>query len=170
MKFRNNDLDKLMKKIKVLIGFLLVVSVAKAQSFNEDKNSMVNYLKRLYNSAPFEGVKIVEDYDHQYLVSVLSLDKAKYTSPSLMNRVAQVKAQSQANTYLNGSSISSDLVIKTTEEKTGDKTNTVVESVESIKENSMGFTQGLELLTNFDDEKTKRMVFVYFREMPNTKK
>lgn len=153
-----------MKKLILFItlGFSITVN---AQSFNEDKNSMVNYLKRLYNSAPFEGVKIVEDYDHQYLVSVLSLDKAKYTSPSLMNRVAQVKAQSQANTYLNGSTISSDLVIKTTEQKVGDKTNTVVESIESIKENAVGFTQGLELLTNFDDEQSKRMVFIYYREI-----
>ena len=158
-----------MKKLILFItlGFSIT---ANAQSFNEDKNSMVNYLKRLYNSAPFEGVKIVEDYDHQYLVSVLSLDKAKYTSPSLMNRVAQVKAQSQANTYLNGSSISTDVVIKTTEQKAGDKTNTVVESIESIKENSMGFSQGLELLTNFDDEQSKRMVFIYYREIQKTTK
>ena len=156
-----------MKKIKLIFSFLLLFTATNthAQSFNEDKNSMVNYLKRLYNSAPFEGVKIVEDYDHQYLVSVLSLDKAKYTSPSVLNRVAQVTAQRNANTFLNGSTISSDLVIKTTEQKVGDKTNTVVESIESIKENAVGFTQGLELLTNFDDENSKRMVFIFYREI-----
>ena len=156
-----------MKKLILFIALGFSIT-ANAQSFNEDKNSMVNYLKRLYTAAPFEGVKIVEDYDHQYLVSVLSLDKAKYTSPSLMNRVAQVKAQSQANTYLNGSSISTDIVIKTTEQKAGDKTNTVVESIESIKENAVGFSQGLELLTNFDDEQSKRMVFIYYREIKKT--
>ena len=129
---------------------------------------MTNFIKRMYKATPFEGVKIIDDYDHQYLVSVLSLDKAKYTSPSLMNRVAQVKAQSQANTYLNGSSISTDIVIKTTEQKAGDKTNTVVESIESIKENAVGFSQGLELLTNFDDEQSKRMVFIYYREIKKT--
>jgi hypothetical protein len=160
-----------MEKINLkLLGLLLFSSFfffsnTYAQSFNEDKNSMVNYLKRLYTAAPFEGVKIVEDYDHQYLVSVLSLDKAKYTSPSILNRVAQVTAQRNANTYLNGSTISSDLVIKTSEQKVGDKTNTVVESIESIKENAVGFTQGLELLTNFDDENSKRMVFIFYREI-----
>jgi 6-pyruvoyl-tetrahydropterin synthase len=123
----------------------------------------------MYNSSPFEGVKIVDDYDHQYLVSVLSLDKTKYTSPSIMNRVAQVKAQSQANNYLNGSTISSDLVIKTTEQKNGDKSSTVVETIESIKENAVGFSQGLELLNNFENEKTKRMVFIYYREITNKK-
>lgn len=156
-----------MKKILILFSLFLSLS-AFGQSFNEDKTSMTNFIKRMYKATPFEGVKIIDDYDHQYLVSVLSLDKAKYTSPSLMNRVAQVKAISQANTLLNGSSISTDIVIKTTEQKAGDKTNTVVESIESIKENAVGFSQGLELLTNFDDEQSKRMVFIYYREIKKT--
>jgi 6-pyruvoyl-tetrahydropterin synthase len=122
----------------------------------------------MYKATPFDGVKIIDDYDHQYLVSVLSLDKAKYTSPSIMNRVAQVKAQSQANTYLNGSNTNMDLVIKTREQKTGEKTETVVESIESIKQNAVGFSQGLELLTNFDDETSKRMVFIFYREIQKT--
>jgi hypothetical protein len=152
-------------RILLLLALLFFKFNAYSQSFNEDKTSMVNFLKRMYNSSPFEGVKIVDDYDHQYLVSVLSLDKTKYTNPSIMNRVAQVKAQSQANTYLNGSNISMDLVIKTSEQKTGDKTETVVESIESIKENATGFSQGLELLNNFENEVTKRMVFIYYREI-----
>ena len=156
-----------MKKILILFSLFLSLS-AFGQSFNEDKTSMTNFIKRMYIATPFEGVKIIDDYDHQYLVSVLSLDKAKYTSPSIMNRVAQVKAISQANTLLNGSSISTDIVIKTTEQKAGDKTNTVVESIESIKENAVGFSQGLELLTNFDDEQSKRMVFIYYREIKKT--
>jgi 6-pyruvoyl-tetrahydropterin synthase len=161
-----------MQKINLVLFFLLLIATKNtySQSFNEDKTSMVNFLKRMYNSSPFEGVKIVDDYDHQYLVSVLSLDKTKYTSPSIMNRVAQVKAQSQANNYLNGSTISSDLVIKTTEQKNGDKSSTVVETIESIKENAVGFSQGLELLNNFEDEKTKRMVFIYYREITKKKK
>jgi hypothetical protein len=160
----------LLKKIilATLIILTNILSNIQAQSFNEEKTSMVNFIKRMYNSSPFEGVKIVDDYNHQYLISVLSLDKTKYTSPSIMNRVAQVKAQSQANNYLNGSTISSDLVIKTTEQKNGEKSSTVVETIESIKENAVGFSQGLELLTNFDDETSKRMVFIYYREIKKT--
>ena len=153
-----------MKVFYSLIIFTFINYNAFAQSFSDEKTSMVNFIKRMYNTTPFEGVKIMDDYDHQYLISVLSLDKTKYTSPSIMNRVAQVKAQSQANNYLNGSTISSDLIIKTTEQKNGEKSSTVVETIESIKENATGFSQGLELLNNFEDEKTKRIVFIYYRE------
>jgi hypothetical protein len=153
-----------MKKLILLvaIGFSLP---AISQSFNTDKTAFANFIKRMYISSPFEGVKIVDDYDHQYLISVISLEKAKYTSESTMNRVAQVKAQSQANTFINGSNISMDMVIRTTETKDSTDTKTIIESVETIKENASGFTQGMELLTNFDNQDGTRAVFIYCREM-----
>lgn len=152
--------------MKTIILFLVLISclTAKSQSFNEDKTAFSNFLKRMYNSSPFEGVKIVDDYDHQYLVSVISLEKAKYTSESVMNRVAQVKAQSQASTFLNGATVSMDMIITTKE--TQDSTNnvtTIVETVEEIKQNSVGFSQGLELITNINDSDGLKMVFIYMR-------
>lgn len=153
-------------KIIIILFAIINVNWVSAQSFNEDKTAFSNFIKRMYTSSPFEGVKIVDDYSNQYLISVISLDKAKYTDPSTMNRVAQVKAQSQANTFINGASISMDMVIKTTETTDStSNTNTIVETVESIKQNSSGFTQGLELLTNFDNSDGKRMVFIYMREL-----
>lgn len=150
---------------KCFLIFLYLISYYSfAQSFNDDKTAFTNFLKRMYTASPFEGVKIVDDYDHQYLLSVISLDKAKYTNPSIMNRVAQVKAQSQASTFLNGATISMDMVIRTSELTSKDSTSTLVETVESIKQNSMGFTQGLELLSNFENADSKRMVFMYYRE------
>jgi hypothetical protein len=159
-----------MKRITLVIC-TFISTFSYAQSFNEDKTAFSNFLKRIYTSTPFEGVKVVDDYDHQYLVSVISLDKAKYTNPSIMNRVAQVKAQSQASTFLNGATISMDMVIKTKDTKdSSGNINTIVETVEEIKQNSMGFTQGLELLTNFDNTDNIRMVFIYFREIKKEKK
>jgi 6-pyruvoyl-tetrahydropterin synthase len=155
-----------LKKVIFTLLVFILSNNGNAQSFNEDKTAFSNFIKRMYTASPFEGVKIVDDYDHQYLVSVISLEKAKYTSESIMNRVAQVKAQSQASTFLNGATISMDMVITTKETK--DSTNnvkTIVETVEQIKQNSVGFSQGLELLTNFDNADSLRMVFIYIREL-----
>jgi len=154
--------------MKNLLYFLVILVSIKSygQGFSDEKVSLTNFIKRMYTAKPFEGVKIVDDYDHQYLISVISLEKVKYTSESIMNRVAQVKAQSQASTFLNGATISMDMVITTKETK--DSTNnvkTIVETVEQIKQNSVGFSQGLELLTNFDNAASLRMVFIYIREL-----
>jgi hypothetical protein len=154
-----------MKPILTIAILLISSIICQSQSFNDDKTAFSNYLKRMYSNAPFEGVKIVDDYEHQYLVSVISLEKAKYNNEATMNRVAQVKAQSQANTFINGASISMDMVITTTEIKDSlERTNTITQTVESIKQNSMGFTQGLELLNNFDNASGQRMVFIYYRK------
>jgi hypothetical protein len=138
-----------------------------AQSFNEDKTAFTNFVKRMYIARPFEGVKIVDDYEHQYLVSVISLEKAKYTSESLMNRVAQVKAQSQASNFLNGATISMDMIITTKETKdsSNKSLSTITETVESIKQNAVGFSKGLEFLINFESTDKQKMIFVYIRSM-----
>ena len=155
-----------MIKFKIILISLFVYVTSYAQSFNDDKTTFANFIKRMYTASAFEGVKVVDDYNHQYLISVLSLEKAKYANnPSAMVRVAQVKAQSQANTFFNGATISSDLIIRTTEQKSKDSTSVLVETIESIKQNAMGFTRGLELLTNFENSDGKRMVYVYMREM-----
>ena len=155
-----------MKNNLTIIFLLFIAFSSYSQSINEDKTALTNFIKRMYNAAPFEGVKVIDDYDHQYFISVLSLEKAKYTNDAMMNRVAQVKGQSQANIFFNGSTISSDLVIKTTENKSTDKPATsAVETIESIKENAMGFVKSMELLTNFDNPDGKRMVFIFYKEM-----
>lgn len=157
---------KTMKNNLTVLFLFFIAFSSFSQSINEDKISLTNFIKRMYNSAPFEGVKVIDDYDHQYFISVLSLEKGKYPNDAMINRVAQVKGQSQANIFFNGSTISSDLVIKTTENKLNDKiTTTAVETIESIKENALGFVKSMELLTNFDNPDGKRMVFIFYKEM-----
>lgn len=152
----------------IILCLLLVSLTGSAQSFNGDKMAMTGFLSRMYKTAPFEGVKVVEDYDSKYLVSVVNLEKSKYPTVYMMNRVAQTKAQSLANTFLNGSVISSDLVIRTSEAKSTAGSTSAVETIEAIRDNAMGFVRGLELLTNFDTDEDKRMVFIYYRELTQT--
>jgi hypothetical protein len=154
-----------MRVLCLIISFISLSIVSNAQSFNEDKTAFANFIKRMHTAAPFDGVKIVEDYDKKYLISVVSLDKSKYTNASTLNRVAQVKSQAQVNRFVNGSSVSSDIVIKTTERKQKDSTEVLVETIESIKEQASGFTQGMELLINFDSANNKEAVFVFSREI-----
>ncbi len=72
---------------------------------------------------------------------------------------------------MNGATISMDMVITTKESNDSANNNiTIVETVEQIKQNSIGFSQGLELLTNFDNTNSLRIVFIYFRELKNNNK
>ena len=148
----------MVKKLFIVITMRAVSISTMAQGYNTEKTALTNFLVRMYENAPFEGVRAVDDYEQQYLISVLTLEKAKYTNESVMFRVAGVKAMSQASRFFNGSSITSDLIIRTTEKSDGTDDT---EMIETINEKSVGFVKSLELLINFDIEKG-RMVFIYF--------
>lgn len=137
--------------IRRILLFLLsccIIVTINAQSYNQEKTALTNFLTRLYENAPFEGVKAVEDYDNAYLMSVVKLDKSKYPSESALNRVASVKAMSQASRFFNGSNVTSDMIIRTTDKSDG---TSDTEIIENIRENSVGYVKSLEHLTNFTD-------------------
>ncbi len=153
-----------MKKYFILFGLFLFVTNLSAQDFNSDKTALSNFVRRMYESTKFEGVKIVEDYNSKYIVSLVVLEKAKYTSSSTMNRVANLKARSNANIFVNGSNITSDMIVRTTEAKDSSKTSlTTME--ETIKENASGFVEGMELLNSFDTDDEKQFVYIVYREL-----
>ena len=72
-----------MKRNKLVCTALLILLSlwgANAQGYNTNRTALSNFLTRMYNNAPFEGVRIVKDYDKSYIISVLELDNSKYLS------------------------------------------------------------------------------------------
>ena len=135
-----------MERILIITINLLITLCAFSQSYNQEKTALTNFLVRMYENAPFDGVKAVEDYDNAYLMSVVKLDKTKYKTDAALNRVAQVKAMSQASRFFNGSNITDDIIIRTTEKADG---TSDTEIIENIREHSAGYVKQLEHLTNF---------------------
>ena len=130
--------------IRVILSFIPFLGFA--QSYNHERTALINFLVRMYESAPFDGVRAVEDYDNAYLMSVVKLDKAKYKTEAALNRVASVKAMSQASRFFNGSSMTDDMIIRATQNSDG---TSDTEITENIREHSAGYVKQLELLSNF---------------------
>lgn len=84
---------------------------------------------------------------------------------SISNRVASVKAMAQASRYLNGSNITQDMIIHTTEKSDG---TSDTEIIENIHENSVGYVKAMELLTNFVRSDGKQ-VFIFASKLNNNK-
>lgn len=146
-----------MYKSLIFIIFLFYLFNVSAQSFNQEKTALTNFLVRMYENAPFDGVRAVEDYDHTYLMSVVKLDKSKYSTEAALNRVASVKAMSQASRFFNGSDITEYLIIRTTEKSDG---TSDTEIIENIREHSAGYVKQLEHLTNFSSNDGQH-VFIF---------
>ena len=155
-----------MRNLLILL-FVMMSLGAYAQGYSSDKVAFTNFLVRMYNNAPFEGVRAVNDYDNAYLISVLVLEPIKYkNNESIINRVASVKAMAQASRfYLNGSNITQDMIIHTTEKSDG---TSDTEILENIHENSVGYVKAMELLTNFVRSDGKQ-VFIFASKLNNNK-
>lgn len=153
-----------MKKIcllAILCTSVLFVQSVFSQGYNAEKTALTNFLVRMYNNAPFEGVRVVEDYETYYLLSVLTLSESRYSNKSTMNRVASVKAMSQASRFFNGSKITSELIIRTSEKSDGAG---VTEVIEKIQEHSIGYVKAMELLTNFPTQDSIQ-VFMFYKKI-----
>ena len=155
-----------MKNIRlIVINLFLCAGVSLfAQGYNEEQIALALFVERMYNSEPFEGCRIVDDYDNSYMLAVVVLDKSKYSTASVMNRVAQVKSQRIAGEFFNGSQSYSEFVVKTPlcVEKGGNPQ--MVETLEIIKVNSIGYVKQMQLLTSFDSEDASK-VFVFYKKV-----
>lgn len=142
----------------LLLAFSIILPMSTyAQSYNQGKTALTNFLVRMYENAPFDGVMAVEDYENAYLMSVVKLDKEKYKTEAALNRVASVKAMSQASRFFNGSDITEDMIIRTTEKADG---TSDTEIIENIREHSVGYVKQLEHLTNFPSNDGQQ-VFIF---------
>lgn len=89
-----------------------------------------------------DAAKIVSAPGNKYIISIITLENTKYTSPEMRDKVGLMKAKQLVNTMVNGSTITSDQIIRTDE----NDSSTEVTNTQIIKEQAMGFIQGLELL------------------------
>lgn len=159
----------MLKIIKFLFLAISLTSfqIVYAQGYDEERINLAMFIERMYNNEPFEGCRIVDDYDNSYMLAVVTLDPTKYQNKMAMNRVAQVKSQRTAGEFFNGSQSYTEMVIKTpkSEEKGGDPS--LVETMEIIKVNSIGYVKQMQLLTSFDGEDGTK-VFVYYKMVDKT--
>ena len=155
--------------MKRLFFFLFAITLAVnsySQSYNLEKVALTNFLVRMYKAEPFEGVKVVSDYDNNYLLSVV-LVANNGQSEIARNRIAQVKSQRQVSQYLGGLvQVSSETIIRTTEKVKEEKT--VEEITDIIKENSIGFTKAMEVLTVIDTP-NKQKCYMFYRKVEEMK-
>jgi hypothetical protein len=85
-----------MKEFYLLIIFTFINYSVFAQSFSDEKTSAINFVKRVYASSPFEGVKKLEgETGNYYAIAVTLMNIPKDSVLSVVPK-AQSKAQISA--------------------------------------------------------------------------
>jgi len=155
-----------MKRLILAITVFCGIISLYAQSYDQERTALKNFLVRMYKAEPFEGVKVVSDYDNNYLLSVV-LVANNGQSETARNRIAQVKSQRQVSQYLGGLvQVSSETIIRTTEKVKEEKS--VEEITDIIKENSIGFTKAMEVLAVIDAANDQKC-YMFYRKVDEMK-
>jgi hypothetical protein len=146
------------------IGFEMLFSVSDTSVCKTASiflcETLGNFLLGILKKKPFDGARIVSAPNNKYIVSVITLDNAKYSSPEMRDKAGHMKAKQFVNILVNGSTISSETIIRTDEtDKATEITNT-----EIVKEQAMGFINGLELLTTKEITPNKT-TYLYFSKL-----
>ena len=132
----------------------------RSQDFNSEKGDLMLFVKRMYLSQPFEGVKII---DNGLIIICVEVEINSNITGSI-SQIANIKAKDLLNKFINSSHISSDFIL--TSQQNISKVDTSkqfqLSIIKTIREQSSGVVSGLELLSNFDANPTKK-VFVFLR-------
>ena len=119
--------------------------------------TLEEFITEMSKKKSIDGARIISAPSNKYIVSTITLENAKYTAPEMRDKAAFMKAKQLVNTLVNGSTITSDQIIRTDE----NDIRTEITSTEIVKEHAMGFIQGLELL--FAKEITQnKTTYVYY--------
>lgn len=153
-----------MRTTYILLILIFISLKSFGQSYDEDRIVLANFVERLYNNNPFEGCRILDDYDNKYLLSVVLLDPAKQKVKSAMNRTAQIKSQRNAGEFVNGTQTYSEFVIKTPKGENKENVEDLSQTFDVIRSNSTGYIQQMQLLTTFEDEDHMK-VYVFYKEL-----
>ena len=115
------------------------------------------FVTEIIKKKSIDAARIISAPSNKYIVSTITLENVKYTTTEMRDKVAFMKAKQMMNTLVNGSTITSEQIIRTDE---SDK-RTEITNTEIVKERAMGFIQGLELL--FGKEITpNKTTYVYY--------
>lgn len=142
-------------KTLFLLVIGLIASFAQAQTMDESRVVLGNYLMRQYMVEPTDGCRIYDDLTNTYLISIVTLDKTKYKKSSDMYRVAQLKSMRNAGEYLGGTTQHTVTRIIMNDDD-------VAVQEESTHAFSSNMVKSLELLKSFDFDENEK-VFIYIQ-------
>jgi hypothetical protein len=122
--------------------------------------TLEEFITEIIKKKSIDGARIISAPANKYIVSAITLENAKYTTPEMRDKAAFMKAKQFVNILVNGSSITSDQIVRTDE----NDSRTEITNTEIVKEHAMGFIQGLALLFA-KDTTIGKTTYVYYSKI-----
>jgi len=116
---------------------------------SEAESKLITFTKNEFFDFPYEAARYVRMNSCDYVIAVGTSNLSKSKSNQTAARIAKIKAQNQATSLINKTSITSEEMLKMGETDINDNIDYYTKFKSEVGSNLFGFVSGMQTLTAF---------------------
>ena len=114
---------------------------------------------------PYESARYIRMNECDYVIAVGTSVISKAKSNQVAARIAKIKAQNQATSLINKTTITSEEVLKMGESLKNDNFDFYENFKSEVSGNLFGFVSGMQTLTAFRSSDETTLVYILFKQI-----
>ena len=132
---------------------------------SEAENKLINFSKNEFMDFPYESARYIRMDECDYVIAVGTSVISKAKSNQVAARIAKIKAQNQATSLINKTTITSEEVLKMGESLKNDNFDFYENFKSEVSGNLFGFVSGMQTLTAFRSSDETTLVYILFKQI-----
>lgn len=132
---------------------------------SEAENKLINFSKNEFMDFPYEAARYVRMNNCDYVIAVGTSSLTKSRSNQASARIAKIKAQNQATSLINKTSISSEEMLKMGETDINNNIDYYTKFKSEVGSNLFGFVSGMQTLTAFRSSDKSTVIYILFKQI-----
>ena len=137
----------------------------KPECDSEAESKLIMFTKNEFFDFPYESARYVRMNNCDYVIAVGTSNLAKSRSNQTAARIAKIKAQNQATSLINKTSITSEEVLKMGETDINNNIDYYTKFKSEVGSNLFGFVSGMQTLTAFRSSDRSTLVYILFKQI-----
>tara|TARA_Y100001954_G_C15624312_1_gene509373 strand:+ start:305 stop:835 length:531 start_codon:yes stop_codon:yes gene_type:complete len=139
--------------------------VDKPECDSEAEDQLISFTKNEFFDFPYEAARYVRMNNCDYVIAVGTSSLSKSKSNHVAARIAKIKAQNQATSLINKTSITSEEMLKMGETDINDNIDYYTKFKSEVEGNLFGFVSGMQTLTAFRSSDQSTLVYILFKQI-----
>lgn len=129
------------------------------------ESKLITFTKNEFFDFPYEAARYVRMNNCDYVIAVGTSNLSKSKSNQTAARIAKIKAQNQATSLINKTSITSEEMLKMGETDINDNIDYYTKFKSEVESNLFGFVSGMQTLTAFRSSDRSTLVYILFKQI-----
>ncbi len=132
---------------------------------SDAESKLMTFTKNEFFDFPYEAARYVRMNNCDYVIAVGTSNLSKSKSNQTAARIAKIKAQNQATSLINKTSITSEEMLKMGETDINDNIDYYTKFKSEVGSNLFGFVSGMQTLTAFRSSDRSTLVYILFKQI-----